>query len=382
MRAPRTLSLYVLREVLQYGGLGLLGVGSILVTQNLLRRLEDLVDVGVTASDTLVLASSVVAMLAAYALPVAFLFGVLVALGRLSADSEITAMRALGVSIAQLAAPVVALSVVVALLTGWMLGSVEPDARRRLRALAGEIAARGSVFQPGHFQRLDREGRRIIFVERVGPETGTNRLEGVLIDDRSDPARPFTVVAERAHFEIDTGTAEARLGLEAGDVHFEPSEAGDESYRRIAFQRFDYAFDLSEVIGADQKQIRPPEMQTALLRDALAHFDREGRAPDWSRVKKREIYEVEIARRLALPLGPILFALLGVPLGLRRSRGARSWGALICVGLVFLYYALLSFGTFLAKEQVVPALLALWLPNLVFGAAALWLCLRARSAEI
>jgi lipopolysaccharide export system permease protein len=380
MRAPRTLSLYVLREVLQYGALGLLGVGSILVTQNLLRRLEDLVDVGVSAADTLILAGSVVSMLAGYALPVAFLFGVLVALGRLSADSEVTAMRALGVSLAQLALPVVALSVVVAVLTGWLLGSVEPDARRRLRALAGEIAARGSVFEPGHFQRLDREGRRVIFVERVGSEE--SRLEGVLIDDRSDPERPFTVVAERAHFEIDPETAEARLSLEGGDVHFEPSQPADESYRRIAFQRFHYAFDMSDVIGADQRQIRPPEMRTSLLREALAHFDREGRAPDWSRVKKREIYEVEVARRLALPMGPILFALLGVPLGLRRSRGARSWGALICVALVFLYYALLSFGTFLAKEQALPPTLALWLPNLVFGAAALWLCLRARSAEI
>jgi lipopolysaccharide export system permease protein len=284
------------------------------------------------------------------------------------------------VSLAQLALPVVALSVVVAVLTAWLLGSVEPDARRRLRALAGEIAARGSVFEPGHFQRLDREGRRVIFVERVGTEE--SRLEGVLIDDRSDPERPFTVVAERAHFEIDAETAEARLSLEAGDVHFEPAQAADESYRRIAFQRFDYAFDMSEVIGADQRQIRPPEMRTSLLRAALAHFDREGRAPDWSRVKKREIYEVEVARRLALPVGPLLFALLGVPLGLRRTRGARSWGALICVVLVFLYYALLSFGTFLAKQQAVPTTLALWLPNLVFGAAALWLCLRARSAEI
>ncbi len=101
MRAPRILSFYILREVLLYAGLGLLVIGSILVTQNLLRQLDDLATVGFGAADTLAVLVCVVGMLAANAVPIAFLFGVLVAVGRISADSEVTAMRTLGVSFGQ-----------------------------------------------------------------------------------------------------------------------------------------------------------------------------------------------------------------------------------------------------------------------------------------
>jgi lipopolysaccharide export system permease protein len=380
MRTRRVLAQYVLCEVSKYGALGLLGVGSILLSQNLLRRLEDLAFVDLGVADAFVLGGCLVAMLAAYTLPVAFLFGVLVAFGRLSADSEITAMRTLGVSLAQVSFPVVALSVAVALLTAWLLGQVEPDARRRLHALGVELATRGGIFQPGQFRRLDRMGARVLFADRLGATP--NDLEGVLIADQSDPARPFTIVAERAHFSFDPATATARLALEAGDVHFVPSNPQDEDYHRIAFERFFYSVDMGDVIGADRRHLLPSEMRTGLVWGVLGHFEREGRAPEWSRVQKREPFDVELARRLAIPVAPVFFALLGVPLGLRRSRGARSWGALICVALVFLYYALLSFGSFLAREGRVPALVGLWIPNLCFATAALVACLRARNAEI
>src|SRR5512134_3291035 len=105
MRLPRILSLYAAREVLQYAALGFLGVGAILLTQNALRQLADFASAGLETRDVLAILGALVAMLSAYAVPVAFLFGVLVAVGRLSSDSELTAMRALGVSLAQFSMP-------------------------------------------------------------------------------------------------------------------------------------------------------------------------------------------------------------------------------------------------------------------------------------
>jgi lipopolysaccharide export system permease protein len=63
-------------------------------------------------------------------------------------------------------------------------------------------------------------------------------------------------------------------------------------------------------------------------------------------------------------------------------RGARSLGMLVCIGLVFGYYALLSFGTSLAEDRKLPAAVALWIPNLVFGAMAVPLMMRARRVEL
>ena len=142
MRLPRTLSWYLAREVLEYTGLGFLGFSTILVTQNLLRRLDDLVAVGFRSEDLLAVLGFLMAMLTAYAVPVAFLFGILLAVGRLSADSEITAMRACGLGMRHLVAPVLALGIAVSALTATLMIRSEPAARLALRTLFRNVAAR------------------------------------------------------------------------------------------------------------------------------------------------------------------------------------------------------------------------------------------------
>jgi lipopolysaccharide export system permease protein len=380
MRVPRILSFYVLREVLLYIGLGLLVIGSILVTQNLLRQLDDLAAVGFGAADTLAVLGCVVGMLAGYAIPIAFLFGVLVAVGRISADSEVTAMRTLGISFGQFAIPFLLLALLASAATGVLLSEVEPLARGRLRSVFNEIAARGGVIEAGNFNRLDRTERRLLFVEERDEQ---NRLTGVLISDRTDPTQPFTVVAEHGHFSFDSESATAHLRLEAGDIHFESDDDAQDEYRRISFANFDYAVDMSAILGSGPSRITPKEMRTKRILEVMEYFDSHGgRPPAEVRVKARERYEIQLHRRLALPVAPLLFALVGIPLGLRRSKGARSWGVLICVGLVFVYYSLLSFGSFLAEDGALSASLAMWLPNSAFAVIAIPLLYRARRAEI
>lgn len=380
MRLPRILSLYAAREVLQYAALGFLGVGAILLTQNALRQLADFASAGLETRDVLAILGALVAMLSAYAVPVAFLFGVLVAVGRLSSDSELTAMRALGVSLAQFSMPFLGLALVVSALTAWLLAEVEPGARTRLREVAVDVASRGSLVEPGSFRRLDREGLRLLLVDSRG-EGGA--LEGVLLSDRSHPEHPFTVVSSRARFRLDADQSKAHLVLEDGDVHFEPADPASDTYRRIAFKTFEYTVDVADVVGSGPCNERPQEMTSARVREVLDYFAvHDGRPPDCLRVKTPERYAIQYHRRLALPFAPVLFACLGVALGMRRSRGARSWGMLLCIGLVFGYYALLSFGTFLAEEGTLSAAAALWIPNLVFGVTAVPLLLRARRAEL
>ncbi len=379
MRIPRTLSLYLLRELGQYAGLGLLAVGSVMLSQRVLRELNDMAGLGIGLGDTLQLLSYLLAMLASYAIPIAFLFGILVAIGRMSSDSEITAMRALGVSLGQLVVPVAAVAFLVSLATAYLLSSVEPQARRDLRGFLGDVASRGGIIEAGAFNELDTTGQRLLFVDQRSDD---NELQGVLISDRTDPAKPFTVVANRGRFDFDKNDASAHIRLFDGDIHFEREDTGDDRYQRISFVEFEYSFDLGDVLGAGFHRIRPREMTNSEIGEVLAQWDLLGKAPENVRVKSRDRYEIQLHRRLALPVAPLLFALVGIPLGLQRSRGARSWGVLICVGLVFVYYTLLSAGEYLAQESVMPAAASLWLPNLVFGAVAAFLLYRARHAEI
>jgi lipopolysaccharide export system permease protein len=122
-------------------------------------------------------------------------------------------------------------------------------------------------------------------------------------------------------------------------------------------------------------------MSTADIRDVLAYFDANGEPPPVVRIRTRQHYEIQLHRRLALPFAPLLFALVGVPLGLRRSSGARSSGVLICVVLVFGYYTLLSAGVYAAEQRALPAAVAVWIPNAAFAVIGTGLMLRARRAE-
>jgi lipopolysaccharide export system permease protein len=92
-------------------------------------------------------------------------------------------------------------------------------------------------------------------------------------------------------------------------------------------------------------------------------------------------YATNLQRRYALPMAPALFALVGVPLGMRRKRGARSYGVILCALLAFGYYALHSFCELLATESGFPPRLAVWLPNLLFAAGGIGLLIQARRSS-
>jgi lipopolysaccharide export LptBFGC system permease protein LptF len=275
---------------------------------------------------------------------------------------------------------VLALAVLASGATFYLLQRGEPEARRSVLAVIGEVAARGGVIRAGAFTKLDKQGERILFVDRRRAD-GT--LEGVLISDRSDPKRAFTVLAETGSFQFDRETAVGHLVLTGGDVHFDPESASSDRTQRISFQRFDYAFDMSRVVGEGPERLRPRDMTREELVAALSHFDAHGSAPTGAKEERRAAYEVQMQRRVALAFSPLAFALLAVPigLGLGLRRGARSLGVLLCAVIAFGYYVLTNAASAYATDGTIPAALALWLPNLACVAIALPLWWRARQAE-
>lgn len=378
MRLPRILSRYVLREVAAYGLVGFLTFATILIAQNLLRRLEDLLAIGFDGHDFLVILGCFLAMFGAYAAPVAFLFGVLLAMGRLSSDSEVTAMQASGLGLRSLLTPVLALGLLISVATAWLLIDVEPFGRRQLRTLLEQVASRGGILEAGKFRGV---GERMVFVTE---RDNDNNLRGVMISDRSDPARPYLVFAERGRFVFEPQTLIAHLQLEKGDVHLDDEKGDPKKHQRIAFEGLDYAFDVGVLLSESRATLKAREMPFSDLRALVRRFAAGENVEQigGARLQQPITYQLELQRRISLPLAPILFALVGVPLGLRRARGARSWGALLCIAVVFAYYALLTLSQFLGGGGVLPPAIALWLPNAVFAALATGLLVRARQRSV
>jgi len=379
MSLSRILARYTLAEVGQYTVLGFLVFATILLTQNVLRILGDLSSaVGATPGDLGLVVLHLLPVLVTYALPVSFLFGVLLGVARLASDSEVLAMRACGFGMRQLVLPVAAVGVLVSLGTAWLMIDVEHQVRKDLRMVLKRVASRSLGLEGGGFRTM---GKRVLFVDRRDKE---GNLNGVAIWDRSNRARPFAVFAEKGRVSYDAERAVVNLFLERGDVHLEPSRSEPSRYRRIVFETFDYSFGVSEFLAGEAARIQPRDMSMPELRANLERL-RAAQSPlEVADLRETNplAYEMQMHRRFALPVAPVLFALVGVPLGLRRVRGARSAGAMMCAGLVFLYYALLSLAEFLGIRGGVPPALAIWLPNVAFLGLAIPLLQRARRGEL
>lgn len=366
MRGPRTLSRYVAREVSQYTLLGLAAIGVIMLARNFVRVLDELLGAGFALSDLLLVLRVLGTMLLVYALPVSLLFGVLLAVGRMAADVEIVALRACGVGLRELLLPIAVLGAGVSALTLQLALDVEPAARREMRAAITSMLARGAGLEPGRFRRF---GEVLVYVDARGGD----RIFGVVLSDRRDPERPLIVFASEGRLSLEQNGAALRLALERGDIHLDAS--GDERDVRISFERFDYALDLEQVLDTAGFQ-RPREMSWQRLRHIVARL-RAG--PPIAQLKEAPIeYELDLQRRLAAPVAPALFALVGLPIGMRRTRGARAFGALACAAVAFTYYGLQTFFSFLATEGWLAASVAMWLPNALFAALAATLLARAR----
>lgn len=370
MRLPRIVSLYIAREVLLYSLVGLAAVSVVFVGRNLLGRLSAFLMIGVSLSDVLAITRCVVIVTLAYTVPISFLFGVLVGIGRLASDLEIKALRSCGVPLRDIVLPVFALGLLVSCLTWYIALDVEHRAKRELRGILMAMTRSGTLIEPGKFTRV---GSRMFFVDDRDRD---NRLEGVFISDASDPERPLLIFAEYGEFGFDPEEQKVRIQLRNGDLHWEEQQDSGGEYYKMSFLSFEYAFDFRITTEVSSHLLRPRDMTMEELRGVIAKA-RAGESLDPFYAKRVEEYETEIQRRFALPAAPMIFALLAVPLALQRSRGARSWGVLLCGLLVTLYYAVLSFGQYLALGALVPAAVALWLPNGVFGLVAMGLLLRA-----
>jgi len=155
VRIPRTLWLTLWREVAGYAALGLAAVALLYLGRNLLRYVERLHALGAGPGDLAQVAGCVLVVMVAHALPVAFLFGLAVALARMTADGEAQALRACGVSLASLVAPLLALAFAVAGATAVASLELEPRARRGLREAFHAMAARGALLESASRRLVD-----------------------------------------------------------------------------------------------------------------------------------------------------------------------------------------------------------------------------------
>jgi lipopolysaccharide export system permease protein len=366
-----TISRYLVVEVAQYTALGLVAATPVVLIPNFFDRAEDFLVVGVTLADQLEIARYVVPLVIGYALPIAFLFGSMMAIGRLAGDLEVTAMRASGLGSAALIAPICLFGAIISAMTAYLMIELEPRCKRELVALSLRLAARGSLIEEGRFQSF---GDRMIFVQKRGAD---RRLEGVMISDSSNKDRRIRVFAETGEFSFDPESGLLRLSLENGDLRIEPDLSDAFEGYRISFSRFDYDFTALR-LGLGPLRTQIDQFGLDELRDAIRRIESGDRGWDLT-YRNPLMYSTQIQRMVAIPFSPVLFALVGVPLGLRGVIRSRSRGMLLALGLFGGYYGLFAYAQDVAREGMVAPHLAIWAPNAILLVVGIALIFDARK---
>ncbi len=298
-------------------------------------------------------------------LPVAFLLGLLIGIGRLSADSELTALRASGVDLLVLYRPIGLVAFATGAVTLVLMLAVVPQTNHLLYGMKLRLSsfAFAQRIQPGVFSP-EIAGLRV-YAE--GASADRRQLSGLIIADRSNPEGPQLTLARRGWLEIEEDQGRLWLRVEDAERHHLAEEGRRYDVTSFSSQRM-VLQDSGPTLGVTEKQIRE---QT--LRELLERASARTRRPE-----DRRLALTEVHKKFALPAACLVFGLIGLPLGIVNRRGGRAAGFAVSIAVVLLYYALLATGEARAIEGRMSPALAMWLPNLLLLAFGGWALMRVR----
>lgn len=403
------LTRYVFKEMVGPTALGFTFYTSIILMQ----RLFDMAGLIIRRS----LSGAAVGKLLLYSLPnivvltvpMALLFGILIAIGRLSSDSEIVAMRALGISTRKIYRPVFVFSFLMFLLNLYLINFVMPKGNQQFVALRTELTAASAerVVKPRVF--YDEYENLMIYVNDVDPATG--QWKGVFVADNRGEEPPQesltpaqmaehmertqqqsddeavsglthqgagqrTIVANRGNIALQRPENELWMNLSGAETHvWDPSKPDRYDRTESATQRI-LLPTRSAADGVTNSSLAR-SFREMDLRELLYQERTLSRSRSVSDRQTRNIALVEIHKKFAIPFACITFGVLGLPLGITNRRGGKSSGFSLSIAIIVFYYIMINNGEQLAGSGKIPPFLGMWGANIILLALGIYLLTRA-----
>lgn len=311
-----------------------------------------------------------------FALPMGMLTGTFLVFGRFSADQELTAARASGISLLTLITPVVLLSIAVSGLSGWFSLYLGPTSRAAYKELLYNLGMErpAALLAENQFIR-DFPG----FVIYVGGVAGTNALRNVLVY-KMETNIPTLLATNTTSPSDEPAVPRVTMILWAPEARILPNPTNQTV--SLIMPKVEGVFLDSWQPGGGEDQVIElpmPPTKPSLKRPKLSEMSFAQLLTEYYDWRRRGIdptpVAVQIHRQVAFSFAPISFTLLGIPLGIRTHRRETSAGVGISVVLVLFYYSFIvlaqAWETYPRRH---PELLP-WVPNLAFqgiGAFLLW----------
>ena len=366
----RILDRYVIREIIPPFLIALLVFTFILIIPFIIELAEQMIAKGVPWATLLQLMGTLLPGVAALTIPMALLIGILVAMGRLSADREVVVMMACGVSPYRLLQPVLFLGVICWGVASWVMLEAMPNANQTFREISNQIVmdrAEGEVRPRVFFEDFPN---LVLYVNEV-PIGGTG-WNDVLAADSRDPAQQVIFLAKRGRMVIDRNARTIQMVLEDGTRH-RTDLNNPNNYEVARFQSTILTLDPESVFPRKGPARGDRELSIEELSAKAEEMRAQGLSP--------HNQVMEIHKKFSIPVACFVFALLGLALGASSRKDGKLAAFVLGIGVIFAYYVVMYGGEALAKGHWMPAWLAMWLPNFLLGfVGVVLLASRSRSA--
>ena len=326
----------------------------------------------------------------AFSLPIGMLTAALLVFGRFSAEQELTAARASGISLISLVTPVLLLSVAMSVLCAWLNFDIAPASRMAYKKLlySAGLSRPANLLQSGESVPF---GDHTIFVGKVHPD-GTN-LDNVIVFqyDRKGHLEQLiqgtsgTICSDLPHQQIiltlHDGHSMRHFSdgwkpmIDAGEPIL-PIKVNAQAQKAVPLPISDMTF--SQLL--EERRVRVDEMERSLAEPPPKGKDKAQLLE--AQRKLRQITSdmatpplVYLHRAAAFSFACIGFTLVGIPLGIRGHRRETSVGVATALVLMLIYYSFIVLGQAWADHAERAPYLIVWLPNFIFqaaGAVLLW----------
>jgi lipopolysaccharide export system permease protein len=384
-----TLHKYLIRQVLASLLLGMAVFTFVLLIGDGLKEiLPLLIDGQVQLGVVLEAIGLLIPFIWVYALPMGLLTATLLVFGRFSADQELTAARAGGISLLSLVTPVLLLSLFCCGLSAWINLDLGPRSRVAFKELLFQARADLAHFQlpekqfirdiPGYIIYVDKNDRGdlqdvMVFVlqHETNVTTTIRAPEGrlktdlqnkQLVFDLLNPQMVTLMPNDRVRIDSSKGWASYIIPLSSMENHPYHPAISDMTFGQLR----------NELDDLNQKLSLPPDLDATTASDTrLGSVDE----VEKQRADLTEPIRVEMHRQIAFSFACFSFTLIGIPLGIRVHRRETNVGVAIALVLVLVYYAFVMLGESLSARAEFAPHLIFWLPNFIFqaiGAVLLW----------
>ncbi len=347
----KTLQLYLMRQILATLVMtvgvftGVLLLGS-LAKEMLFLLIDENVNLWMVAKAI----GMLIPFILVFALPIGMLTATLLVFGRLSADQELTAMRASGVSLISLVSPVLLFSVLMSIVCAMINLDYAPHARQAYKRMLVELGKSnlGLILPSGTF--ISHIPGYTIY---IGKSSAGGEMEDVSIYQIKEGRVAMAFNARRAKLDLDPNSGEASLTL------FDGQQVNFTNNVSFFFSELPLAEPLS--LGGDSDQLGEANLSNMTLPELLSKNEELERAG----IEATPVH-VQIHSKIAFSFACIGFTLIGIPLGLQSHRRETRSGVFVALILISVYYGFFIFAEAQESKPHLHPYLFVWIPNFLF----------------